>query len=67
MDLDSPITVDGKELRSVEISYVHADRLDKLVNQHVRVKGTITHKQGVETGQRVILNASSVKAAASGG
>jgi hypothetical protein len=63
VDLDSPMTIEGKEVHSIEISYAHPDRLDKLANQHVRVKGTVAHQQGVETGQRTIVNASSIKAA----
>jgi hypothetical protein len=63
IDLDSETTIAGKAVHSIEVAYPKADRLEKLANQHVRAKGKISHRQGVETGDRIVLEVSSIKAA----
>jgi hypothetical protein len=50
-------------VRSIEIAYPKTEKLEKLANQHVRAKGKIGHRQGLETGDRMILEVSSIKAA----
>lgn len=62
IDLDSETTIDGKPAHSIEIAYPDKTKLDKLANQHVRAKGKIAHRHGVETGDRTILEVSSIKA-----
>lgn len=62
IELDSETTIDGKAVHSVEIDYADKEKLEKLANQHVRVKGKVAHRQGVETGDRMILEVSSIKA-----
>jgi len=62
VDLDSETTIAGKPVHSIEVAYPKADKLEKLANQQVRVKGKIGHRLGVETGDRVILEVSSIKA-----
>jgi hypothetical protein len=52
IELDSETTIDGKALHSVEIDYADKAKLEQLANQHVRAKGIVTHRQGVETGDR---------------
>jgi hypothetical protein len=63
IDLDSETTIGGKAVHSIEIAYPKTEKLEKLANQHVRAKGKIGHRQGVETGDRIVLEVSSVKAA----
>lgn len=63
IELDSEITIAGKAVRSIEITYPKTEKLEKLTNQHVRAKGKIGHRQGLETGDRMILEVSSIKAA----
>src|SRR5580692_8797912 len=66
LELDSATTIDGKEVTSIQVRYGKTGRLEKLQNQHVTATGTLTHQQGVETGEQPVLNASSIKAAAAG-
>lgn len=61
LDLDSPVTVAGKQVRSLEIAYSQGEVLDKLVNQQVRVKGKLVQRHGVESGDRMVLQASTIK------
>jgi hypothetical protein len=63
IDLDSETTIAGKAVHSIEIAYPKTEKLEKLANQHVRAKGKIGHRQGVETGDRIVLEVSSIKAA----
>jgi heat shock protein HslJ len=61
LELDSPTTVDGKQVSSIQVRYHKAAKLEKLQSKHVTVTGTVTHQQGVETGEQPVLNISSIK------
>jgi hypothetical protein len=63
IQLDSETTMDGKPVHSVEIAYPKAKKLEKLNNQRVKAKGKVAHRHGVETGERTVLEVSSIKAA----
>jgi heat shock protein HslJ len=63
LELDTPTTVDGKQVSSIQVRYHKIAKLEKLQNQHVTVTGTITYQQGVETGEQPVLNVSSIKQA----
>jgi hypothetical protein len=63
IELDSETTVAGKAVHSIEVAYAKTEKLEKLANQHVSAKGKIGHRQGVETGDRMVLEVSSIKAA----
>jgi len=63
IQLDSEATIDGKQVNSVEVDYPNAGELEKLVNKHVKATGMVSHRQGVETGERTILVISSIKEA----
>jgi heat shock protein HslJ len=63
IQLESEMTIDGKQLSSIELDYHKTGRLEKLQNQRVQVVGTLSHRQGVETGERTILVASSIREA----
>lgn len=61
IQVDPQITVDGKPVHSIEISYKDAQKLEQLANKRVKATGKLTHKQGVETGERPVLEVSSIK------
>jgi heat shock protein HslJ len=63
IQLESEITINGKQVDSIELDYHKTSKLEKLQNQRVQVVGTLSHRQGVETGERTILVASSIKEA----
>jgi heat shock protein HslJ len=63
IQLESEITVDGKQVNSIELDYRKTGKLEKLENQRVQVVGTLSRRQGVETGERTILVASSIREA----
>ena len=61
IQVDPEITVDGKPVHSIEISYKDAQKLEQLANKRVTATGKLTHKHGVETGDRAVLEVSSIK------
>ena len=63
LELESAITVDGKPVSSIQVSYRKTEQLEKLENARVSVIGKITHRHGVETGEHLVLNISSIKEA----
>lgn len=54
-------SIAGKPVHSIEIAYPKTEKLEKLSNQHVKAKGTLTHRSGVETGERTVLEVKSIK------
>ena len=61
IQVDPEITVDGKPVHSIEISYQDAQKLEKLKDKRVKATGKLTHKHVVETGDRPVLDVSSIK------
>ena len=61
IQVDPEITVDGKPVHSIEISYQGAQKLEELKDKRVKATGKLTHKLGVETGDRPVLDVSSIK------
>ncbi|HEV3483562.1 MAG TPA: hypothetical protein VGR97_14685 [Candidatus Acidoferrales bacterium] len=61
IQLDSEITIDGKRVNSVEIDYHETSKLEKLENKRVRASGKPSHRHGVETGDRPVLEVSSIR------
>ncbi len=61
IQVEPEITVDGKPAHSIEISYKDAQKLDQFANKHVKATGKLTHRHGVETGERAVLEVSSIK------
>jgi hypothetical protein len=61
IEVDPEITVDGKPVHSIEISYKDAQKLEQLANKRVKATGKLTHKHGMETGDRAVLEVSSIK------
>ncbi len=61
IQLDSETTIDDKRVGSIEVDYPNSARLEKLADKHVKATGTLSHRHGVETGERLVLVASSMK------
>jgi hypothetical protein len=61
LELDSAVTFDGKPVNSILVSYRKIKQLEKLENARVSVTGKITHRHGVETGEHLVLDVSSIK------
>jgi heat shock protein HslJ len=64
--LDTKATVEGKTLSSIEVADGGQDKLHQLANKHVKATGKIVHRQGVETGDRLILEISQIEEASGG-
>jgi len=60
IQFDSEITIDGKHANSVEVDYPQTEKLDKLENKHVEATGKLSRRHGVETGDRPVLDVSSL-------
>jgi heat shock protein HslJ len=63
LELESPTTIDGKQMNSIQVSYGKTAKLEKLENKRVMATGRLTHRQGVETGEQPVLDVSSIKEA----
>jgi heat shock protein HslJ len=63
IQLDSEAAIDGKQVNSIEVDSRKTKRLGKLENKHVEATGLLSHRQGVETGERIVLVIASIKEA----
>jgi hypothetical protein len=61
IQVDPEITVDGKPVHSIEISYKDSQKLAQLGKKPVKAAGKLTHRHGVETGDRAVLEVTSIK------
>ena len=61
IQLDSETSIDGKRVDSLEVDDSNTERLEKLADKHVKATGTLSHRQGVETGERLVLVVSSME------
>ena len=61
IQLDSERTMGGKRVDSIEVDYPNAKRLEKLAEKRVNATGTLSHRHGVETGERLVLVVSSIR------
>ena len=59
--LDHPTTIEGKEVNSLEIDYAKTKKLEKLVDKEVKASGKLAHRHGVETGERLVFEISSIR------
>jgi hypothetical protein len=62
IELNPVLTVDGKQVSSLEVKTSNTKKLESLENKTVKATGTLSNAVGVETGQRPVLNVSSIKA-----
>ena len=63
VQLDSHNTMDGKDMDSIEVKFSDPKRAAKYENRHVKITGTVMHVQGIETGDRLVLEVTSIKVA----
>ncbi len=61
IELDTAMIIDGKQVHSIEVTSQNPQKLDRLENKHVQASGKISHVQGVERGERTILEVSSIR------
>ena len=60
LHLANPVTIDGKSVRSVELEG-DAHKFQKLENLRIGVKGLVTHRQGTENGDRIVIKVQKIK------
>jgi hypothetical protein len=63
VQLESKTSIDGKDATSIEIEYSNTRRLEMLENKRVEARGVLSHRQGVERGERTVLVVSSIRKA----
>ena len=63
IQLEPEAMIEDKPVRSLEIDYHGARKLDSLENKRVKVSGKISHRHGVEAGDRIFLEVSSIREA----
>jgi hypothetical protein len=60
IQLESEQAFGGKPVKSIEVAG-NGKKLQKLENKKVTASGTIVHRSGVETGDRVVLQIEKIK------
>lgn len=63
VELNPPFSVGGKEVSSIEVVVADSKKLESLENKIVTAKGSLSNASGIETGERPVLNVSSIKLA----
>jgi heat shock protein HslJ len=63
LELEPAITVGGKQVNLIQVSYPKTKKLEKLANKRVSATGKLGHQTGVETGEQPVLSISSIKEA----
>src|ERR1700687_1200237 len=54
LELEATTTIDGKQVNSIQVSYLKTAKLEKLENKRVRATGRLGHRHGVETGEQPV-------------
>ena len=62
IELNPVLEVHGKQVSSIEVVALDSKKLEALENQTVKAKGMLSNVTGIETGQRPVLNVTSIKA-----
>ena len=63
IESNSEITIDGRQVRSIEVDYRPAQRLSSLQDKQVEASGTLSRRHGVETGERPVFEIDSIREA----
>ena len=63
LELQPAISIGGKQVNSIQISYGKTSKLEKLADKRVSATGKLGQKTGVETGEQPVLLVSSIKPA----
>jgi heat shock protein HslJ len=61
IETESGVTVEGKKVNSVEVSYADGEMLGKLADKRVEARGKITHRHGVERADWPVLEITSIQ------
>jgi heat shock protein HslJ len=61
IQLETETSIDGKQVHVIEVAYRNQKRLEELENKLVRASGKLAHRTGVETGERTVLEITSVR------
>jgi len=61
IELNPALDVHGKQVSSIEVVYVDNKKLESLANKSVKATGILSNVTGIETGQRPVLNVTSIK------
>jgi heat shock protein HslJ len=61
IQLDAETTVGGKPVTSIEVAYRKVSSLEELTDKRVKATGELSHRHGVESGERTILEITSIK------
>ncbi len=62
IEVDPPIDVHGKQVSSIEVVALDSKKLEELATKTVKATGILSNVTGIETGQRPVLNLTSIKA-----
>jgi len=60
IQFESETAMEGKQVSSVEVEYHKIKKLERLENKVVSATGVVSHRQGVEMGDRLVLVISSM-------
>ena len=60
IQFESETAMEGKQVSSVEVEYHKIKKLERLENKVVSATGVVSHRQGVEMGDRLVLVVSSM-------
>ena len=61
IQLEAETSIDGKQVQVIEVAYRNAKRLEELENKLVRASGKLAHRIGVETGERTVVEITSIR------
>lgn len=61
IQFEAETVIDGKPVHVVEVAYRNAKRLEGLDNKLVKASGKLAHRSGVETGERTVLEITSIR------
>jgi hypothetical protein len=55
IEFEAETSVDGKQVHSIEVAYRDTKGLEELENKRVKARGKLSHRHGLETGERAVL------------
>jgi heat shock protein HslJ len=61
IQLEAETTIEGKSVSSIEVAYSKTSSLEKLADKRVKATGKVSHRHGVESGERTILEIASIE------
>jgi hypothetical protein len=62
IELNPVLTVEGRQVSSIEVKSSKPKKLEALENKVVKATGKLSNAAGIETGERAVLIISSIKA-----